>query len=99
MDINGTECSYTCNTSQELLIHGITLEPKWKTGGVSGTPLVKNVTKTPVAERAVRELRHELLCQDPIGGAPTPLTFWIEVKVLIDSKEGNVLFNDAVTTF
>ena len=43
---------------------------------------VKNVNKNPVAEQAIEELRHELLCQDPIGGATTPLTLSIAVAHL-----------------
>ncbi|KAI0235047.1 hypothetical protein LSAT2_014535 [Lamellibrachia satsuma] len=38
---------------------------------------VKNVNKNPVAEKAVRELEHELLHQQPIGGAVTQLVLSI----------------------
>ena len=35
---------------------------------------VKNCNKNPVAERAIQELEHELLSQDPVGGSITSLT-------------------------
>ncbi|KAI0228085.1 hypothetical protein LSAT2_021433, partial [Lamellibrachia satsuma] len=38
---------------------------------------VKNVNKNPVAEKAVRELEHELLHQQPTGGAVTQLVLSI----------------------
>jgi hypothetical protein len=42
----------------------------------------KNLNKNPVAERAIQELEHELLCQDPGGRSLTPLTLAISVARL-----------------
>ena len=40
---------------------------------------VKNCNKNPVAERAIQELEHELLSQDPVGGSVTSLTLSVAI--------------------
>ena len=42
----------------------------------------KNPNKNPVAERAVQELETELLRQEPLGGAVSPLTLAVATSAL-----------------
>lgn len=43
---------------------------------------MKNLNKYPVAEKAVRELIDELLRQDPMGGAISPVTLSVDTSCL-----------------
>lgn len=43
----------------------------------------KNPNKNPVAERAVQELETELLRQEPLGGAVSPLTLAVATLVSV----------------
>ena len=52
---------------------------------------VKNCNKNPMAERAIQELVHELLSQDPVGGSVTSLTLSVAIARLNSRIRGRGL--------
>ena len=52
----------------------------------------KNCNKNPVAERAIQEIQHELLSQDPVGGSVTSLTLSVAIARLNSRIRGREMW-------